>query len=299
MLLTGCHNEFSNLPTVSSENYSSIYSSSSSVKSSSSSIKSTSSLAESSSSLIKSSSSSVKSSSSLIKSSSSSELSASSSKIANVDPNLCEHEIVVDRGIIPTTTYGGLSQGAHCSICGTVINEQIRMGLTHVYNPQKIEKQEDGSVKITYKCSCKSKAQTTTIAVQKIPTEEEVYNTLVSFKTKYPEGMEFDDSKVYITTAFLMDVSMEGRGCAAFSCELSDAAFGDLPGRVSFNFNKIRPGDVIRMNGDTHSVIVLKVQGDDVTIAEANYNHSVHWERTLSLSKAVEEWNYIITRYPK
>ncbi len=139
-----------------------------------------------------------------------------------------------------------------------------------------------------------------TITFDKIPTEQEVYNKLISFKQKYPEGTSFTNEKnSYVSSTIFPRVNYTGRGCVAFAFELSDAAFGDFPGRYSFDFKNVRVGDIIRLSDDNHSVIVLKVDGDKVTIAEGNYNRSVHWERTLSLSKAAEEWNYIITRYPQ
>ncbi len=139
-----------------------------------------------------------------------------------------------------------------------------------------------------------------TVTFDKIPTEQEVYNKLISFKQKYPEGTPCTNEKnSYISKTLFPMVTFEGKGCVAFAAELSDAAFGDFPGRYSFDFKNVRAGDIIRLSDNNHSVIVLKVEGDKVTIAEGNYNRSVHWERTLSLSKAVEEWNYIITRYPQ
>ena len=80
---------------------------------------------------------------------------------------------------------------------------------------------------------------------------------------------------------------------------LSDAAFGDREGRQisPFRFGSVRVGDILRINGDTHSVIVLEVNSDSVVIAEGNYNSSVHWGRTLS-RQVVESASYLITRYP-
>ncbi len=138
-----------------------------------------------------------------------------------------------------------------------------------------------------------------TVTFDKIPTEQEVYNKLISFKKKYPEGTPFNNGNSYISNTIFHRFNYTGFGCVAFAFELSDAAFGDFPGRYSFDFKNVRAGDIIRLSNDKHSVIVLKVEGDKVTIAEGNYSGSVHWERTLSLSKAVEEWNYIITRYPQ
>ena len=55
----------------------------------------------------------------------------------------------------------------------------------------------------------------------------------------------------------------------------------------------------MRISNDTHSVVVLSIVGDVVTIAEGNYNNSIHWGRTLSLTQLQNGGiDYGITRYP-
>ena len=60
----------------------------------------------------------------------------------------------------------------------------------------------------------------------------------------------------------------------------------------------MRVGDILRINGDTHSVIVIGTDANGVTIAEGNYNYSVHWGRTLSWDD-VKNADYMLTRYKK
>lgn len=79
----------------------------------------------------------------------------------------------------------------------------------------------------------------------------------------------------------------------------SDAAFGDLPGRFHTDFSNIKVGDILRINNDTHSVIVLTVKQDSVIVAEGNYGKIIHWEREIKLSKIRETGTYVITRYPE
>ena len=122
---------------------------------------------------------------------------------------------------------------------------------------------------------------------------------MIAMKETRPEGMHYDNDTKYLSNTVFHGVNYNGGGCVAFAFELSDAAFGGFPGRIHFDFAKVRVGDIIRLNNNAHSVIVLKVEGDTVTIAEANYNSSVHWGRTLKLSDAEKDWNYIITRYPE
>lgn len=93
-----------------------------------------------------------------------------------------------------------------------------------------------------------------------------------------------------------------GVGCAAFAFILSDAAFGDMPARAidhgSFKFEDVKVGDILRVNNNSHFVIVLQKSAGGVTVAEGNYNKSVHWGRAMSAAE-VEAANFIITRYPE
>ena len=84
----------------------------------------------------------------------------------------------------------------------------------------------------------------------------------------------------------------------AFAMILSDAAFGSIPAFEYTNvvYDKLRTGDILRINNDTHSVIILQKNEDNVVIAEGNYNSSIHWGRVLS-RKAVESADYYVTRY--
>ena len=82
----------------------------------------------------------------------------------------------------------------------------------------------------------------------------------------------------------------------AFAFILSDAAFGSLPARelLEFSYADVRVGDILRVNGDTHSVIILEVHPDHVVIAEGNYNRSIHWGRTLTKSEALGHREYFV-----
>ncbi len=79
----------------------------------------------------------------------------------------------------------------------------------------------------------------------------------------------------------------------------SDTAFGNLPARYEYNvtYDNIHIGDILRINGNTHSVVVLEKTVDYVVICEANFNSSVHWGRTLPMSTVMAS-DYIITRWP-
>ncbi len=140
---------------------------------------------------------------------------------------------------------------------------------------------------------------------------EKVYETLVAFKDQegYCEGTPWDDTTHSYTWnggAVAGNIT-GGTGCAAFAFELSDKAFGALPARTfttgNFQLSQVRAGDILRINNNSHSVIVLQVTEGGVIIAEANYHVNggaglVHWERSLS-KEEVEAADYFITRYPE
>ena len=126
--------------------------------------------------------------------------------------------------------------------------------------------------------------------------ESSVYPAMMALQSSYPEGMPWTNDNYY---GWNGGIYSGGYGCAGFAFLLSDAAFGALPARMltEFQFEDVRVGDILRINSNTHSVIVLEVHEDHVVIAEGNYNNSVHWFRKLSKSQ-VEQATYLMTRYP-
>lgn len=127
-------------------------------------------------------------------------------------------------------------------------------------------------------------------------TPEAVYESMIALKGEYPEGMRWTNDNYY---AWNGGIYSGGFGCAGFAFMLSDAAFGTLPARMETpSFDAIRVGDILRINNDTHSVIVLEVRANGVVIAEGNYNSSIHWGRILTADQ-VNRADYAMTRYPE
>ena len=126
--------------------------------------------------------------------------------------------------------------------------------------------------------------------------ENAVYKLLLSFKTKYPEGMKFTNADY---RSWVGGIYRGGYGCAGFCFELSDAAFApNLAVMRTTNLTTgLKPGDIIRLDYNTHSVIVLEVYSDYVVVAEANYNKSVHWGRRITFAEIEKTGTNIITRY--
>ena len=150
-------------------------------------------------------------------------------------------------------------------------------------------------------------------AVGDVPTYQEAYDAMTALMDEYPEGMPWTNFYPYgtaedsIASAYTWKGgaiygAKSAVGCMAFAFILSDAAFGNLPARPipngQFTFEDVKVGDILRINGNSHSVIVLKKSAGGVIVAEANYNKSVHWGRSMSTAQ-VKNADFIITRYPK
>ena len=156
--------------------------------------------------------------------------------------------------------------------------------------------------------------QPATVADSIYPTYQEAYDAMIALKDKegYKEGTTWTNYTPYGSSGTLGDgyawkggpingVNMVGAGCAAFAMILSDAAFDTLPSRTimsgSFTYDDVKVGDILRINGNSHSVIVLQKTDAGVIIAEGNYNKTVHWGRVLTREEVMAA-NFIVTRYP-
>ena len=138
----------------------------------------------------------------------------------------------------------------------------------------------------------KSKLSTSTDGMSE--EEARVFRCLLSMRAEYPEGRSWTNADYYRWNG---GIYRGGYGCAAFAFILSDSVFGNAKARSHKNMNEIRPGDILRVDGNTHSVIVLRTDGSGVTVAEGNYNSSIHWGRVLTWNQLSASLNYVMTRY--
>lgn len=125
-------------------------------------------------------------------------------------------------------------------------------------------------------------------------TASSIYDKIMAQKADYPEGMAWTNDNFY---AWKGGIYSGGFGCAAFAFAVSDAAFGDAQAVIHKDYNNIKTGDILRVNHDTHSVIVLEVKPDFVIAAEGNYNGAIHWGREIPKPELIDEGSYIMTRY--
>lgn len=127
-------------------------------------------------------------------------------------------------------------------------------------------------------------------------TEENILEILYGLRADYPEGMRWTNENSYYSAA----LRQTGYGCHGFALICSDAVFGDLPlARTHTDFDAIRVGDFIRVNGDTHTVVVLEKRADSIVVTEGNFNSSIHWGRELSRQSLISGNFVVSTRYPE
>ena len=144
------------------------------------------------------------------------------------------------------------------------------------------------------------------------PDLTEVYENMIALQNQnaYKEGTTWTDYEPYSDSNYyrwnggtLNGVNIVAVGCVAFAFILSDEAFGGLPARMyaagEFTFEDIKVGDILRVNNDTHTVIVLEVSDTGVVVAEGNFNSSVHWGRAISKEDVMSSASHYITRYPE
>ena len=124
--------------------------------------------------------------------------------------------------------------------------------------------------------------------------DECLYSKMMAKQSEYPERMTWTNNDCY----FFKVQSTRGCGCAGFAFILSDACFGDLPAKTLNECRNFKVGDIVRINNNSHSVIILKIESNIITIAEGNFNSSIHWGRTFKISELEANCNYIIRRNP-
>lgn len=92
--------------------------------------------------------------------------------------------------------------------------------------------------------------------------------------------------------------------CLGFASLLSDQFFGeDAPVRQIEDYHALRPGDHIRLAEWTHSMLVVAVTDEGISVAECNENYEdcrISWGRTMSWDEVRSyDWDATYyTRYP-
>lgn len=199
--------------------------------------------------------------------------------------------------IEPTCTEEGYTEEI-CSLCGDCYEFDYTEALGHENGRivGKVGASKAGQGYTVYSCiRCGIDLMDDYTDFQ--PTEEQVYHDIMALKEVYKQGAEWTNDNYY---KWKGGIWSGGYGCAGFAFLLSDEAFGYLPARQHTDFSNIKAGDIIRINNDTHSVIVLKVnENGEIYMAEGNLSGTINWNRCMSYSELQQCGIYVLTRYPE
>ena len=134
--------------------------------------------------------------------------------------------------------------------------------------------------------------------------QQQAHDRMMALISQYPEGMPWTNDNSYVWNAGSADGLWTpgyytGYGCQAFACILSDAAFGNADAKLVTNvvFEDLRVGDILRINGDSHTVIITEVDNDHIVVAEGNYHASIHWGSVFTREEVLAVTNWYFTRY--
>ena len=135
-----------------------------------------------------------------------------------------------------------------------------------------------------------------------------IVNAIMSLQETFPEGSPWGEDDRY----FWFDVKeatgydrMQGGGCYGFAMLASDTPFGSpevTPVYKYYDKDKIRVGDILRINDHRHSVIVIEDMQEccgegNFKVVEGNYyGHIVHYGRVINIIR--DGFDYGFTRYP-
>lgn len=104
-----------------------------------------------------------------------------------------------------------------------------------------------------------------------------------------PEGTPYDNSVKYVSSCKIngQNYIYTGYGCVGFALQFEETTFGQ-GGSYTKTTNcavaQIESGDIVRVPSSTggHTFVVISMDDTGATIAEANYNSSVHYGRHIS-----------------
>lgn len=127
--------------------------------------------------------------------------------------------------------------------------------------------------------------------------DEEAYEKIIALKDSYPEGMTWTNDNSHRSGNRI------GYGCAGFAFMVQDTVFGTNAKKTKTSdlyWDELRVGDHLRVQnnmGGEHSVMILAVDSDSITLCEGNFNSSIHWGRTMTPEELEEDFIYRETCY--
>ena len=130
------------------------------------------------------------------------------------------------------------------------------------------------------------------------PDENAVYERMMAMQAEYPEGKPWTNNNKYRwINVTAPNTTYTFGGCAAYAAIISDAGFGEgTPAKQVMNPDPatVKIGDILRINGDTHSVVVIGIEDEYFVLTEGNYNNSIHWGRKIRKTDPID---FLFTRW--
>lgn len=160
---------------------------------------------------------------------------------------------------------------------------------------------ESGSMSAaTTSASGAASAATSTTTIS--PRDQQVDAALAAMQAAYPEGTPWTNANKYSTRMRLngRTLTYNGYGCFAFALTFCDIAFGQNGSYTKVPAcpaSQIRIGDLVRVNTiyGGHTYVILSLDATGATIAEGNYNASVHYGRHVTTEELATN-EFVITR---
>ena len=110
-------------------------------------------------------------------------------------------------------------------------------------------------------------------------TDEQVTEKLLALKSKYPDGMVWDENTYYDRPG------RNGRtarfyACSAFAMQITDEVYGPLTPTRTIPFHSVgdlRPGDILHIWHYTHDIVVVGLDEQKIYYCEGNAGGLVEW----------------------
>ena len=133
-----------------------------------------------------------------------------------------------------------------------------------------------------------------------LKSEKQLHNELLELKKKYPNGKTWTNKKYYGTNLSTRGVPLRGGyGCVALGLMFSDKLFGKAPfEQISkMNVGDLRVGDLVRVDNNSHTVVILSKTSAYFKVVEGNINGKIRWGTKITKSQMKRRMNYVYTRY--
>ncbi len=126
-----------------------------------------------------------------------------------------------------------------------------------------------------------------------IPSEKGFQTKLAALRIKYPHNGRYSGT-------YYEDGYAKAWTCHGYACQLLYEIFGikyytdGYFNKLTYTMGTIYAGDLVRIDGDSHSIIIIKVTGSKVYYTDANVdnNNKIAWDSSMTLEKLRSRFVY-------